>query len=417
MESIVSTFGYILSLALFAAFATCTALRLRLSVNQPRLHLPSDLSNKKILLYCTILVLLTRIILYVYATVVLKQDIADNFLDRLLQSYNSGDSQQYLKIAENWYPREGDDKVILVFYPMMPLLIKGLSLLIPNQILCGYLISNAALIFASYFLFKLALMDFDTGTARRSVLLLTIFPVTFFFASAMTEGIFLLFAVGGIYAARTKRYLLAGMCCMFASFTKLLGVLIAIPCFVEYLLEIYPQFKKDAKGAWMELLKKSLPLLLSAVGILAYLLINADISGNPFQFLIYQKEHWSQEMQFFPKTIKTILDYALNSDDVTLLLTLWLPQVLSIFATLVLMLFSIKRLRLSYLVFMLFYFFFAISPSWLLSAPRYLMCMFPLFFTMGDITRKKVNLYVYCILFILLLFPLAYAFANRYQIY
>ena len=52
-----------------------------------------------------------------------------------------------------------------------------------------------------------------------------------------------------------------------------------------------------------------------------------------------------------------------------------------------------KRLRPSYIVYMFLSWALAVSTSWGISVPRYIMAMFPMFFLFGAFTnRKPVNI-------------------------
>ena len=57
------------------------------------------------------------------------------------------------------------------------------------------------------------------------------------------------------------------------------------------------------------------------------------------------------------------------------LLALWLPNLIFIFGSLAVLLVSIKKMRVSYLLYFAAYLFVSCGASWLLSAPRYLTAL------------------------------------------
>jgi len=68
----------------------------------------------------------------------------------------AGDSPHYLFLAKEGYQSEGDQAKLIVFYPLYPLLMKVLGMiLLGNYELAGLLISNVCAGLASVYLYKL----------------------------------------------------------------------------------------------------------------------------------------------------------------------------------------------------------------------------------------------------------------------
>ena len=79
----------------------------------------------------------------------------------------------------------------------------------------------------------------------------------------------------------------------------------------------------------------------------------------------------------------------LGSDKRSDALGLWIPNLLAQFSALGLMAVGAKKQRPSYVAYFLIYFAVSMGTTWLLSAPRYLMVLFPLLFAMADLGRRK----------------------------
>ena len=160
-------------------------------------------------------------------------------------------------------------------------------------------------------------------------------------------------------------------------------------------------------------------LLLIPLGFGAYCAVNYFVSGDPFKFLEYQREHWGQQMGFFFNTASYQLTEALRSfaSDPTLVLGLWLPNLLCIFGSLSLILFASKGLRPSYTAWFIAYFVIAMGATWLLSAPRYLAALIPLPLALSSLSKHAWADNVLTVL--LTLFSLFYlvAFSLRWQVY
>ena len=135
-------------------------------------------------------------------------------------------------------------------------------------------------------------------------------------------------------------------------------------------------------------------MLLIPLGLAGYLFINYAVTGDPFKFMQYQKEHWSQGFGLFFETAAYQTEYALSASaegNLRQLFGLWLPNLIYSFGALGLIAAAAKRLRPSYLVYFLAYFAVAIGATWLLSAPRYLAACFPLALALAACadTRRK----------------------------
>ena len=124
-------------------------------------------------------------------------------------------------------------------------------------------------------------------------------------------------------------------------------------------------------------------------------------------------------MGFFFNTASYQLREAVENyaSDPTIVLGLWLPNLICTFGSLVLMLSAAKRLRPSYTAWFLAYFVIAIGATWLLSAPRYLAALLPLPMALSSLTKRPWADNVLTVL--LALFSLFYlvAFALRWQVW
>ena len=96
---------------------------------------------------------------------------------------------------------------------------------------------------------------------------------------------------------------------------------------------------------------------------------------------------------------------------------LWLPNLTASFGALILMILAGEKLRGSWSVWFVPYYFIAIGATWLLSAPRYLLVFFPLSEAVSILTEKKgVRVTIFVLLGVLSsLYFLAYLL--RWQVY
>lgn len=302
------------------------------------------------------------------------------------------DSQHYLAIAKDWYLSEGsiDRLVQLVFLPGYPLIIRAANLIVHNWLYAGMLVSAVAFAGAGTVLYCLAREDMDHQTALRALRYACLLPGAFFYAAPMSESLFLLLSVSCVYLTRKKLWLHACILGGLASFTRSLGLMLVVPVGYEFLTDT---LKHGLRG--MNPLRRAAQfalLLLIPAGFGAYCLICRDVSGNPFQWMIYQREHWNQQLGLFfhtaaYQTNNAIRDY--RNQDLKLTFGLWLPNMLCSFSALAVMASSVRMLRASYGAYFIVYYAVAIGATWLLSAPRYLLVLFPVSFGMAELTRDR----------------------------
>lgn len=315
-------------------------------------------------------------------------------LSQSMEAWVSGDSYHYLCIARDWYLSEGSiDRVVqLVFLPGYPILIRLTHLVIHNWTYAALTVSGVCVALAGTVFYRLAKLDLGEAGARRAIAALCLFPGAFFFAAPMSESLFLLCCVSSLYLARRQKWLLACLFAAYAAFTRSLGITLMIPLALEM---VHCAAKKRIQ------LIHGAALLFVPLGFAAYLLVNQQVAGNPFQFLIYQSEHWHQNFGLFFDTASYQTDYAIGAfrDNPQHFWGLWLPNLTASFGALVLMLLAGRKLRGSWMVWFIPYYFIAIGATWLLSAPRYLLVFFPLSEAVSVLTEKKaVRILMYLLL-------------------
>ena len=331
-------------------------------------------------------------------------------LQQSMEAWVSGDSYHYLCIAKDWYLSSGEiDRIVqLVFLPGYPILIRVAHFLIPNWTYAALTVSGICFALAGTLFYRLARLDLGDGGARRALTALCLFPGSFFLAAPMSESLFLLCCMGCLYLARKEKWLPACLLGAYAAFTRSLGITLLVPLILELV-----HIRKKVRFA------DCASLLLVPLGFAAYLLVNQQVAGNPFQFLIYQSEHWHQNLGLFFNTAAYQTDYAIGTihDNPHNFWGLWVPNLIASFGALILMILAGQKLRGSWMVWFVPYYFIAIGATWLLSAPRYLLVFFPLSEAVSVLTEKKgVRAIVFLLLGILsFLYFLAYLL--RWQVY
>ena len=193
------------------------------------------------------------------------------------------------------------------------------------------------------------------------------------------------------YLLRKKR-LPAACFGLLASFTRYYGLLLVIPFAIELVQEITKAFadkRTSIDKKFIYIIKRSAPILLIPIGIGIYLLINYAVSGNFFQFLIYQRDHWNQRFSFFFDNMRTLAVNAFEFPRATSA-TLFIPQIICIILFIALLLYGVlSKFRVSLLAYLGVYFLLSISAFWMLSFPRYIFGAVPMFPLMSSLGSKS----------------------------
>lgn len=150
------------------------------------------------------------------------------------------DTVHYTTIAASGYPNANET----AFFPLYPLLIRAVMLVVRHALPSALLVSDAAGLGLLIVFYRLVEMDFGSERAWRSVLYLAVFPTAFFFAAAYTESLFLFLVLFSFYFMRRGHWWFAGLAAFFAGLTRATAVALFIPFCFEYLRQHDFQWRK-----------------------------------------------------------------------------------------------------------------------------------------------------------------------------
>ena len=340
-----------------------------------------------------------------------------------LQLWTRLDSQHYISIARDWYASDGDESrvVLLVFLPGYPLLIRLFAALTRDWFASALLVSALSFAGAGVVVYLLAREDGDHDYALRALKYTIILPGAVFYAAPMTESLFLLLSVSCVYFARRRRFAAAGLMGGLAAFTRSVGLVLLAPLCYELIADALERRPSGMGGRERgRLALSAAAVLLVPAGFGAYCLVCRAVSGDPFRFLVYQREHWNQSLGYFFNTAAYQMNYAAiawQDGDMERLFGLRLPNLLCIFGSLALMTAAARRLRPSYTAYFIGYFVVAIGTTWLLSGPRYLSVVFPLSFAVAGYTESRRADNAVTIAFTVLYVLYMYVLVMRWQVW
>jgi hypothetical protein len=293
----------------------------------------------------------------------------------LLAVWGRWDAVHYLEIAAHGY--YGTD---MAFFPLYPALIHVVGALIGSGLIAGLLISNVALFFGLLFFYKLVEHQFTRAVALRAIFYVSIFPTAIFFSAVYTESLFFALTVASFYYIREHRWITAGVIGALAALTRVEGVLLAVP----FLIEV---FMSGGAGSHLRALatpQRALRVLVGALaigaGLAAYMAWLWLLTGDPLYFSHVQS-HWDRHLAppwvAFQHGYKIITiglrehsSVLIAGESIELAFTILMIGVL---------LAGFRRLRPSFIAYMVLSILVPMSTSSLMSMPRFALVLFPMF--------------------------------------
>ena len=156
------------------------------------------------------------------------------------------DARWFERIAEDGYdPTDAS----AAFFPGYPLTIRAITW---TQLIgtfdAALVVSNVAFFGALTVLFALTSAEFSTDMARRTLILLAAFPVSFFYLSPYSESLFLLTSLLAFWWARRGKWGAAGLAGFLAAGTRVVGIFL-VPALLVEAWTVEPDQRRKAVAA------------------------------------------------------------------------------------------------------------------------------------------------------------------------
>lgn len=279
------------------------------------------------------------------------------------------DGEHFLSIAIFSYQQYQQ-----AFFPLFPKLISLGLIPFGNNIVAGaatgLLISTTAFFAALIFLYKLLKLDYSSKFALGVILVLLLYPASFYFNAVYTESLFLFLIVASFYFFRTKHFFWASIFGLLATTTRVFGVLLFISFLIEIFIYKYP-------------IKKTFWILLIPIGLLGYMTYLYYSVGDPLAFynlqLIVGEQH-QRGIVLFPQVIFRYLKIILSNETLNPMFTTILFELaVGVGFMLLPIIGYFKKVRLSYLFFAFMAYLLPTIQGSFSSLPRYVLILFPSF--------------------------------------
>lgn len=307
------------------------------------------------------------------------------FLTRIfpLDIFSRWDGRWYLSIIKTGYQPPANwtgSYSNFAFFPLYPYLVKSigwLGLHLPDglYILLGLLLSNLCFLAAAALLYRLIIvkLGFEESSARRTLGLLFVFPVGFFFSAFYPESLFFFLTVAGFTFALEEKWFWTATCAALVIITKPSGI---VP--VSALGWLYMEKRqwqiKDIKlsAGWF---------LLAPIALLLHFYYLYLISGHPFAFSDAMKAWGGLQTSIFQAPLQNLSGPSLDVfkiDFIWVILFLvcslyilwkWPVKAFGIFAVLMVVL--------------------SVATGLLVSVSRFLLVTFPVFILPGEKLKRQ----------------------------
>ena len=287
------------------------------------------------------------------------------------------DGVHYLSIARSGYYTYEQ-----AFFPFYSTLIRWISQITGlSDVVTALVVSHVSFLGGLILFYDLARL-INRRNALWSVVLVLLFPTSFFFASVYTESLFFL-----LIAAKRNVWWLAGLCGMLVSNTRLFGVFLYPVVLWQFLKE------RQTTRQWQDLLFISL----IPVGLIAYMWYLASSIGDPLAFfhaqpafgagrsggtlIILPQVLW-RYMRILTSVWPSSFIYAVSVFELTIFLfglwVVWLGL-------------RMRVVGAVYLVYALLVLVIPTLTGTLSSIPRYFLSAFPLFIVLANMHNTKIK--------------------------
>ncbi len=320
------------------------------------------------------------------------------------------DGAHYLSLA-----RSGYLDYQYGFFPLYSMIIDYThNLFHLRYISAGVLISNVFFLLSLFTIWALLKIDDKKKLLSLFLLILILFPTSFFYGAVYNDSLFFFLATLSIYFARRESWILASLSASVATLARLNGLALFFLIFFEYLLSSEKSSTGWSLASLLVSLKSQLQLkkvlkskiyfvLLVPLVFVGYLVFIQFDSGS-WTNLFTSMKVWGQDKTIFPlqvfwrylKIIFTVSPHLFNY---------WIAvsELFFVFLYTFLLIFSFKRIRFSYWI---FFFISLLIPSFtgtFQGMPRYGLHLYPLFLSLTMLLSsqsllKKIAYFVISIL-------------------
>lgn len=306
--------------------------------------------------------------------------------------FGNFDGVHYMHIAQTGYSAQFTQ----AFFPFFPLLVALFSFG-KYYFLSGFFLSNIFFLMSLWVLYRLYKIDNDNNTSKRALILLLCYPTAFYFGSLYTESLFLLLASLVFLLSRKKYFILAGIVAGIASFTRINGIFL----FLVIAVEIVTLWRvKELR--YLKLLRAFIGLIIAPVGLITYMVYLKIYFNDPLYFINAQPSFGagrSSSIILLPQVIFRYIKMLLTVSPHTAPFYTALSELVFSIIPFGLIILAFRKIRLSYVLFVLGCLLLPTLTGTFSSMPRYSLMIFPL---LPFVVMKLGGLFKFVVIFFII---------------
>jgi hypothetical protein len=327
-------------------------------------------------------VLVTRVgfLLLAYAAAWLLASSTGPLREGFFDIWTRWDARHFLQVAEFGYTDPNTDPHATAFFPLFPLSIAALSAIGLAPVVAAMLITAAATYVASVYLYRLAEEEVGEGAGRRAVLYLLLFPTAVFLIAPYSEALFLAGAVPAFLYARRGEWTLVGLPAAVAMGSRAAGIFL--------LLGLVGEFFRARDFGGRTVRNALIALGIGVAPLVAYAGYLASVKGDPFYFLVDQREGWHRDFVGPIQSFLNTWDLTSSANSPTNWILTWRIEFLAAAVGVGLVVWAIAKREWGYGVFMGAMMAALLTSTWYFSIPRMLLTMFPAILLLAAATRS-----------------------------
>lgn len=296
----------------------------------------------------------------------------DNALPRFFWLWANLDGGHYLSIA-----RDGYYDYEYGFFPLYPLAIRLMRFLIQVPFVLGGLIIT----YLSFWIFlkrfwRLLRLDFSQQDSRRMIIMFLAFPVAFYLLAVYTDSLYLMLMIFCFWFARQRQWRWAGVAGGLAALARFPGIALFPALLVEWLTQ---EKKQHRFPLWLFLIP------LATLGYLFYI----QVSKGDWRLFFSSMGVWKQNQYVLPfQTVYRYFKILGTATSRSFVHLISLTELISMFGSVGLLMWGMKKIRPSYLVYAASYLVLPLSSGTFTGMPRYVLHAFPIMMLLALFLKK-----------------------------
>ncbi|MFE9861084.1 hypothetical protein [Streptomyces sp. NPDC005780] len=207
------------------------------------------------------------------------------------------DSVWYQRVAENGYGYtvtlpDGGIHSDLAFFPLLPALERGIAEVTPLGLAgAGLLVAWSAGLLAAWGIFAVGARLYGRRAGVVLATLWGVYPTAFVQSMAYTETLFTALAAWSLYAALTRRWVVAGGLCALAGLTRPSAAALIAALAITAAVTLVREYRSGATdGIVRRNARMLLGVAVAPLGWLAYVVYVAVRQGSPFAYFDVQAQ-------------------------------------------------------------------------------------------------------------------------------